>query len=102
MVRLVGLSIMVFIAGGILSGVLVGVYLLISNLLFGMHDDEAFSSLRIIHYKNFIRIHITDNKLTLYPIGIRKTPRWHKFGNIFKTKDVVRPELIDLPVVIDL
>jgi hypothetical protein len=96
------ISFMVFIAGGILSGVLVGVYLLISNLLFGMHDDEAFSSLRITHYKNFVRIHIKDNKLTAYPVGIKKTPKWSKFGNIFKTKDDIKPELIDLPIVIDL
>merc|ERR1739845_66335 len=34
-----------------------GAYLTLSSLA-GRHMDEAFSSLRIQHYKNFLRLHI--------------------------------------------
>jgi len=40
------------------------------------HSNEAFSSLRIPDYKNFLRLHIERaGGLTIYPIGIEQVPR---------------------------
>ena len=54
-----------------------GLYLLFSNLAFGIHIDESSSSLASEDYKNFLRMSITPEGLTIYPIGIKKvTTNW--------------------------
>jgi len=46
-------------------------------LLPGVNMNEAFSSQRIEHYKNFLRLHLqADGTLTVYPVGIRRIVRW--------------------------
>ena len=50
-----------------------GVYLYISVTRFNSHYNEAFSSLKIEHYKNFVRLHITSTgDLEVYAIGVDK------------------------------
>jgi hypothetical protein len=62
-----------FVVGGYLVGPFVfGLYLLLSVSLFGLHQNEAFSALRIPHYKNFLRIRINpDRTLDIFPIGLQ-------------------------------
>jgi hypothetical protein len=85
-------------AGGWLVGPLVmGLYLLISLNAFRQHPNEAFSSLQIPDWKNFLRLRIDpQGKLTIYPIGIRKVPRWPALPPNAGTP----PELIEQPIVI--
>lgn len=68
---------LVFAAGGafITTGVF-GVYLLLALNMsrLRLHANGAFASLRIQDYKNFLRIRVTPDGLTVYPIGIRKVP----------------------------
>lgn len=65
-----------FALGGVVGGVLLGLYLLISVQVFGRHSNEAFSSLRIQDYKQWLRLHFAaDGTLTLYAIGIDRVPR---------------------------
>jgi hypothetical protein len=53
-----------------------GVYLLVSLNAFGRHANEAFSSLRIQDFKNFLRLCVeADGRLTLFAIGIDRVPR---------------------------
>jgi len=40
--------------------------------LFGWNRTEAFSSFRYSGYKNFLRMHVTKEAVTVYPIGIDK------------------------------
>ncbi len=63
------------IAGGIMAAFLFGTYLFISNRFFGMHMNEASSSFASEDYKNFLRLHVHKDGVTIYPIGIRKVPR---------------------------
>jgi len=65
--------VMIFI-GGIGAGFVWGAYLTIS-CLFGLHCDQAFASMGIPDFKNFLRMKIEPSKLTIYPIGLRRTPR---------------------------
>ena len=96
-------------AGGYLAGsLLMGIYLLVSLNLFGRHSNEAFSSLRIQGYKNFLKLHICkDGKLTIYPVGIKKVPKkWvpaEKPGEgdpkyVPKDNQPVNPFLIENPI----
>jgi len=69
-----------FATGWIVGSEIMGVYLWASLNIFKRHLNEAFSSLHIADYKNFLRLHIgKDGKLTIYPIGIETVPKkWKK------------------------
>lgn len=59
----------------ILSGVLFGAYLVAANVAYGGHDQEVYSGQGIEDWKSFLRLHITRDGLTIYPVGLRRTPR---------------------------
>jgi nitrate reductase NapE component len=68
--------------GGLVAGFLFGFYLLISILLLKCHPTEAFSSFRYTGYKNFIRLHLKGNVLTVYPIGVdRVVTNWRNVSS---------------------
>ena len=98
-------------AGGFLAGpTIMGLYLLISLNVFGAHPNEAFSSLAIPDWKNFIRLHIDkEGHLRLYPIGLRRVPRSWKPGETArdpawvadpKDRKATPPTLIEPPIVL--
>lgn len=64
------------VAGGLLGGALMGLYLLLTNRLFrlvgvrGVHANELFSCQHIPHYKHVLRLHVEADGLTIYPIGV--------------------------------
>ena len=60
-----------FIGGYLCGSMIMGTYLLLSLNLFRRHHNEAFSALRIKHYKNFLRLKIAPNgTLEIFPIGV--------------------------------
>lgn len=101
---------MIFL-GGLAAGFVWGAYLTISCLL-GLHCDQAFASMAIPDFKNFLRMKVEPNKLTIYPIGLRRTPRrwaWRKAkdtgfgagtGPSIVSARPLRPSIIDGPVEI--
>lgn len=103
-------GIFMFAGGATLGSFMMGAYLLISLNIFGRHSNEAFSSLRIEDYKNFLRLHIAkDGLLTIYPIGIERVPRRWKaavgateFDPQLEPDDssATSPHLIEPPVVV--
>lgn len=69
-------TLVVVLVGGYFAGAFIlGLYLLISLNLFGRHANEAFSSLRIQDYKCWLRLHVSPDGLSIYPIGLRRVPR---------------------------
>jgi hypothetical protein len=67
---------LVFAAGGLVGGLVIGVYLLVSINVFGRHGNEAFSSLRGQDYKQWLRLCIDeDGVLTIRALGIDRVPR---------------------------
>jgi hypothetical protein len=65
-----------YIGGHLIGSFIMGLYLLVSLNLWRHHHNEAFSSLRIKNFKNFLRIRINpDGSLEIFPIGV---PRLNK------------------------
>jgi len=102
---------MIFI-GGIFAGFVWGAYLTLSCLA-GLHCDQAFASMAMANFKNFLRLKIEPNKLTIYPIGLRRAPkrwswRYAKRGSAAAGSDgpqivpmrPLRPSLIEGPIEI--
>lgn len=105
------LSAVLIFAGGFVAGpTIMGVYLLLSLNVFGAHPNEAFSSLAIPDWKNFVRLRISpDGRLWIFPIGIRRVPRAWKPGETVREpewvpdprdKHATPPALIEPPIVI--
>jgi hypothetical protein len=94
------------IGGYIIGSMIMGIYLFVSLHIFGRHDNEAFSAMKIEDYKNFIRLHIDANgNLTIYPFKIEKVCKVWKFEEIYGVKicepeEDLKPELIEDPIVI--
>jgi hypothetical protein len=75
-----------------------GIYLLACLNLAGRHWNEAFSALRIRHYKNFLRMRIdASGRLTIYPIGLSDVPR---DKSVPPHNPPLSPELIESPIMI--
>jgi hypothetical protein len=105
--HLIPTGILIFIAGWIIGSFIFGVYLLVSLNLFRRHSNEAFSSLRIEDYKNFLRFRIDpDGGMTIFPLGVEKvakewTPSSESGGPKYKPAgDFTKPFLIEKPIVI--
>jgi hypothetical protein len=65
-----------FVVGGPVGSFILGVYLFVSIRVFGRHGNEAFSSLRIQDFKQWLRLRIdTAGVLTIHAIGIDRVPR---------------------------
>lgn len=107
---LLGLAVL-FLAGWLVSSLIMGAYLLIAINGFGRHCNDAFSSLRVEDYKHFLRLHIRrDGALVIYPIGLPRVPRrWRKVVGAAPGEPKVipddphpdtRPRLIEPPIVV--
>ena len=85
---------------------MLGAYLFVSLNVFGRHHNEAFSSLAIPDWKNFLRLHIDDSgALRIYPIGIDRVPRtWRPASSgprlVSSDRRATPPRLIEPPIVI--
>ncbi|HEY0429637.1 MAG TPA: hypothetical protein VGC76_17785 [Pyrinomonadaceae bacterium] len=97
------------IGGYFIGSLIMGMYLFVSLHIFGRHDNEAFSALKIEDYKNFLRLHIDRaGALTIYPIKLEKVARkWNEVldanGKIsyYAPKGGTKPELIEkIPTII--
>lgn len=67
---------MTFVAGGFVGSLVMGGYLLLSLQIFGRHSEQAFSSLRIEDYKQWLRLKIdAQGALTIFAVGIERVVR---------------------------
>jgi hypothetical protein len=63
-------------AGALVGSLLIGVYLLVSISVFGRHNNEAFSSLRVQDYKQWLRLRIdASGALTAWSLALDRVPR---------------------------
>ncbi len=60
--------------GAIVGGFIFGAYWVITGLVARMHTGDAFGALGIRNHKNFLRMKFDKDKLTIYPIGVKKLP----------------------------
>lgn len=99
---------------GFIGGFIGGLYLTAVSWFWGDHANDAFSAMRLNSYRHFIRLKIENNKITIYPIGIDKSPEredW-EFNNSYENgsqdipvivpKKDLEQHLIEDPIVIDI
>ena len=85
-----------FVGGGAVGALVLGAYLFLSLRIFGRHATEAFSSLRIQDYKQWLRLRIdAAGALSLFAIGIDRVPRKWSEQNQAMDPRATRPRLIE-------
>jgi hypothetical protein len=60
--------------GGLIGGLVMGLYWTTTCALFNMHTGDAFGALGLKDYKHFLRIKMEPGRATIYPIAIDKVP----------------------------
>ena len=68
----IGAGVLVLVFGGVLGSIVFGAYLVIALAVFKRHANENLSASRYETHKNFLRLHIGPEGVTVYPIGIDK------------------------------
>lgn len=67
------------VSGALVGGWILGLYLLGSIQIFGRHSNEAFSSLRIEDYKQWLRLRVApDGTLTILSMAIDRVGRYKR------------------------
>lgn len=96
------LQFMILTVGGLAVSTIFGIHLILANLFLGNHDNESFSSLKYEGFKNFLRMHITKDSITIFPISLRNICDWDPDVKTMtaSTKDPLEPTLIEKPITI--
>ncbi|MDP8954418.1 MAG: hypothetical protein M3N37_05790, partial [Actinomycetota bacterium] len=99
------------VVGGLAGALVMGIYLAVCCAWLRAHGNEAFSSMGLTRYKNFLRLHIDrDGVLRIYPIGLdRASSKWrldpenqdNEASWLAPDGTELRPRLIESPIVID-
>ncbi len=100
-------ALLTFVGGFLVGPFIMGLYLTVSVNRFGAHSNEAFISLAVPDWKNFLRLRIDKaGQLTVYPVGLERVPRKWKatgaspYGPAYDPDDpkATEPVLIEPPV----
>jgi hypothetical protein len=98
------------VIGGILAGSIFGAYLYVTSRWLDMNHNDAFSSMRRDSHRNFLRMRIKDDHITVYPVGLTRIPK-RKEWTVNETKQgspppmfvpvpALAPQLIEPPVLV--
>lgn len=99
------------LVGFFVGSTLFGLNMLVTCRWFRMNRNDAFSSLRIGDYNNFVRMKIMDDTIELFAIGMQNTPtrdEWisnpdYKKGvpdnPVFVAQNKIQPHLIEKIVI---
>ncbi len=91
------------VAGTAAASVL-GLYYWVMFRGFRRHGNHLFSAIRMARYKSMLRLKIDDaGQLTIYPIGIDKTEKWHRWWKPWHRVPIGNAECIPIeaPIIVE-
>ncbi len=108
------------LVGGLVAGLVFGLYLFVSSRFLGLHGEGAFAATGPHGYTHFLRLCFTPNRLLIYPIALDHVPSrggwrmnaaWQAWFRkptgerptvpVFEPRRALSPRLVEGPVEID-
>jgi len=98
--------------GLLAGGFIFGLFLLITCRRFNMNHNDAFSAMRLNSYRHFLRLRITDDEVTIFPIGLDQAPKRDEWRinpdwtgqnpaePAYRPTNPLRPHLIEAPITV--
>src|SRR5262249_5637867 len=103
-------AIEMILLGGLTGGALFGLYLYASSRWWNQNHNDAYSAMRLDSYRNFLRMRIRDDEVTIYPVGLDRVPRRREWranttgrGSpppVYVPVSPLAPRLIEGPIVV--
>ena len=98
------------VVGGLIAGALFGIYLYASSRWWNQNHNDVFSAMRLDSHRNFLRLRIQNDEVTVYPVGLDRVPKrreWRintaRAGSpppAYVPTSPLAPRLIEGPIVI--
>jgi hypothetical protein len=98
------------VGGGIIAAALFGLYLYVGSRWWGFNHNDAFSAMRRNSHRNFLRLRIKGDEVTIYPVGLDRSPRRREWREnaaragspapVFVPTTPLDPRLIEGPIVV--
>jgi hypothetical protein len=73
------IGILMGVIGGAVAGLIFGINLMLTCRYADINHNDAFSAMRLDSYRNFLRIKLLGNQVTVYPIGLDSVPKRHQW-----------------------
>ena len=96
--------------GGLVAGALFGIYLYASSRWLNQNHNDAYSAMRLDSHRNFLRMRIHSDEVTVYPVGLDRVPKrrgWRintmRRGSpppVYVPVSPLAPRLIEGPIVV--
>jgi hypothetical protein len=105
------IGILMGVIGGAVAGLIFGINLMLTCRFADMNHNDAFSAMRLNSFRNFLRIRILGNQITVYPIGMDRVPErseWidnpesasNPLAAYFVSKRKLEPKLLEPAIVV--
>ncbi len=105
------IGILMGVVGGAVAGLIFGINLMLTCRFAGINHNDAFSAMRLNSFRNFLRIRILGNQITVYPIGMDRVPErdeWidnpesasNPLASWFVSKRKLEPKLLEPAIVV--
>lgn len=105
------LALLMGLIGSPVAGFIFGLNLFLTCRYANMNHNDAFSAMRLNSFRNFLRIKLVGNQITIFPIGLDFVPRRQDWINnpksesdssasYFSAASGMRPILIEEPIVV--
>jgi hypothetical protein len=98
------------VVGGTIAAALFGLYLYVASHWWRLNHNDAFSAMRRDSHRNFLRLQIKGDEVTIYPVGLDRSPRRREWREntaragspapAFVPTTPLDPRLIEGPIVV--
>jgi hypothetical protein len=105
------IGILMGVVGGAVAGLIFGINLMLTCRYADINHNDAFSAMRLNSFRNFLRIRILGNQVTVYPIGLDRVPErgewidnpesaFNPLASYFVSKNRLEPKLLEPAIVV--
>jgi hypothetical protein len=108
---LIEIGILMGVVGGAVAGLIFGINLMLTCRYADLNHNDAFSAMRLNSFRNFLRIRLLGDQVTVYPIGMDRVPKRDEWienpqsaanpsASYFVARKKLEPKLLEPAIVV--